>query len=88
MLVPERALGTDQEGKYLLIVGPKDIVEKRPVKIGVQEGNLRVIEENLKPEELVIINGLQKARPDAQVKPKLTDLNKPAVAAVTRTPQT
>ncbi len=80
LLVPERALQTDQEGKYLLIVGPKDVVEKRKVKVGEQEGSLRVIDGNLKPDDLVIVNGLQKARPDAKVKPKRVDLAAPAVA--------
>ena len=69
LLVPERALGTDQEGRYVLVVDKKDIVERRKVKVGSQEGDLRVIEENLKPDDLVIVNGIQKARPGAKVKP-------------------
>ena len=36
LLVPERALGTDQSGQYLLVVGKDDIVEYRPVKVGPQ----------------------------------------------------
>ena len=69
LLVPERALGTDQRGRYLLIVGEKDVVEHRTVKVGAQQGDLRVIDENLKPGELVVVNGIQKARPGAKVKP-------------------
>ena len=69
LLVPERALGTDQEGRYLLVVDNKDVVEHRKVKVGSQEGTLRVIEANLNPGDLVIVNGLQKARPGSKVKP-------------------
>jgi len=83
LLVPERALGTDQEGRYLMIVGNKDLVEKRKVRVGALEGSLRVIEENLKPGELVIVNGLQKARPEAKVKPKRLEQAERAVATAT-----
>ena len=86
LLVPERALGTDQEGRYLLIVGPKNIVEKRKVKVGSQEGELRVIEENLKPDDLVIVKGLQMARPEAEVNPQREDVSKPAITALADTP--
>ena len=87
LLVPERALGTDQEGRYLLIVGPKNIVEKRKVKVGSQEGDLRVIEDNLKADDQVIVKGLQMARPDAPVDPKPEAPTKPAATAMLTTPQ-
>jgi hypothetical protein len=52
------------------------------VKVGSQEGNLRVIEENLGPDDLVIVNGLQRARPGSEVKPTRKDQPvAPAVAA-------
>ena len=43
LLAPDRALGTDQSGRYLLVAGKDDIVEQRPVQIGQQVGELRVI---------------------------------------------
>ncbi|WP_435010172.1 efflux RND transporter periplasmic adaptor subunit [Tundrisphaera lichenicola] len=80
LLVPELALGTNQLGRYLLIVDEKDTVEARPVKVGSQVGTFRVIEDNLKPEELVIVSGLQKARPGSKVKPTRKDQTAPTVA--------
>lgn len=70
LLVPDRALGTDQQGKYLLIVGSDDKVVHRVVQTGtLEEGNLRVINSGLKPGEQVIIEGLQFARAGSNVKP-------------------
>ena len=80
LLVPEEALGTDQAGPYLLIVEDRNKVGLRRVKVGSQEGNLRVIAENLGPDDLVIVNGLQKARPGSEVKPTRKDQAGPAPA--------
>ena len=81
LLVPEEALGTDQRGRYLLIVDSKNVVEKREVKVGSQEGELRVIEDKLKADELVIVKGLQKARNGEKVDPERVEPPKSAVAA-------
>ena len=47
LLVPDTALGTDQSGRYLLVVNKDNVVEERPVTIGQLEGTLRVIEKGL-----------------------------------------
>ena len=70
LLVPEESLQTDQRGRYLMIVGEKDVVHRRDVRVGAQEGPLRIIEDNLKPDDLVIVRGLQRARPDQPVQPE------------------
>jgi len=82
LLVPERALGTDQDGRYVLVVDPKDIVSRRKIRVGSQEGDLRVIESNLGPDDLVIVNGLQKARPGGKVKPTREGAPAPGPAPV------
>jgi RND family efflux transporter MFP subunit len=69
LLVPERALGTDQSGRYLLVVDDQDVVEQRPVQVGSLEGTLRLITSGLKPEEWVVVQGIQKAKPGAKVIP-------------------
>jgi RND family efflux transporter MFP subunit len=76
-LVPERALGTDQGQKFLYVVNDKKEIVYRRVKVGrLQEDGLRVIErgdkagEGLAPGEWVVVNGLQRVRPGAQVEPK------------------
>lgn len=67
LMVPERALGMDQGQRYLLVVNPQNKVEYRRVRLGVEENGLRVILEGLGPDERVIVNGLQRVRPGAEV---------------------
>lgn len=71
MLVPEAALLSDQQGRYALIVNEKDEVEAKRVKIGTLDGNMRVVEEGLEPEDHVIVLGVLKARPGSKVTPKV-----------------
>ena len=70
LLVPDTALGTDQGGRYVLVVGGDNTVEQRKVEIGVLEGTLRVIDKGLKPEDKVIVGGLQRAIPGQKVDPQ------------------
>ena len=70
LLIPDMAVGTEQNERYILIVGKDDIVESRPVKLGRTFGNLRSITEGLKPDDRVVVNGMQQARPGAKVAPK------------------
>jgi membrane fusion protein (multidrug efflux system) len=71
LLVPERALGTDQSGQYLLAIGGDDVVEYRPVKAGALLGDLRVVEGKIGPGDRIVVEGLLRARPKLKVKPKL-----------------
>jgi hypothetical protein len=52
------ALGSDQAGRYLLVVNGENIVEQRKVRVGPLEGGLRVIEDGLKADDRVITAGL------------------------------
>ena len=70
LLVPERALGTDQSGQYVLVVGKDQEVQYRPVTIGVAIGNLRVVDGDLSVDDEVIVEGLLRTRPRAKVTPK------------------
>ena len=71
MCVVEEAVGTGLEGKYLLVVGEDDVVERRPVTLGErQDDGTIVVLEGLEPGETYIVRGLQKARPGAPVSPK------------------
>ena len=69
LVVNERALGTDLEGKYLLLVGGDNIVEKRRVEIGPLIDGMRVISQGISADEQYILKGLQRARPELPVKP-------------------
>jgi multidrug efflux pump subunit AcrA (membrane-fusion protein) len=71
LLVPDAAIGSDQGGRYLLVVGKDDLVEQRKVTIGPRVGELRVIESGLKPEDRVVVAGVLRAIPGQKVDPQL-----------------
>ena len=57
LLVPDVALGSDQGGRYVLVVNKDNVVEQRKVEIGPLVGDLRVIESGLKPDDRVVVGG-------------------------------
>jgi membrane fusion protein, multidrug efflux system len=69
LLLPDVAIASDQSRKIVFVVKDDDTVEVRPVTLGPLDEGLRVIREGLKPEDRVIIDGLQRARPGAKVAP-------------------
>lgn len=71
MLVPETAVGSDQAGRYVLVVGKDDIVEQRKVEIGSLSDGLRVIEKGLVAEDRVVVAGVLRAIPGQKVEPVL-----------------
>jgi len=82
LLVTERAIGADQSGTYLLIVNNDNKVEKRMIRQGQLVDGLRVIEEGLQPGEMVIVKGLQRARPDARVDPEKIEMKTLTASAI------
>ncbi|MDE1150131.1 MAG: efflux RND transporter periplasmic adaptor subunit [Azospirillaceae bacterium] len=70
LLVDDRAIGTDQDKKYVLVVGEDNHVAYREVTIGTMQDGLRVITKGLKAGERIVVNGVQFARPGDAVKPK------------------
>jgi membrane fusion protein, multidrug efflux system len=80
LLVPDRALGIDQRGHYLLLVGETDEVEQRPVQIGALVGDMRVISEGLGADDSVVVDGIQRALPGNKVEPKQVTLTPPDTA--------
>lgn len=69
LLVDDRAVGTDQGQRYLLVVDAEGKAEYRPVALGALEGALRVVESGLAPSDLVVVNSLMRVRPGARVSP-------------------
>ena len=70
LLVPDIALGNNQEGRYLLVVDDKNVVQQRQVEVGEQiDGGLRIITSGLKPDDRVIIGGVMRALPGNTVAP-------------------
>jgi RND family efflux transporter MFP subunit len=71
LLVPDVALGSDQAGRYVLVVNADNVVEQRKVRTGPIEGGLRVIESGLKADDRVVTAGLLRAIPGEKVDPQL-----------------
>ncbi len=71
LLVPDVALGSDQAGRYVLVVNGDNVVEQRKVRTGPLQGDLRVIETGLKPDDRVVTAGLLRAIPGQKVDPQL-----------------
>jgi RND family efflux transporter MFP subunit len=70
LLLPDTAIASDQSRKIVFVVKDDDTVEARQVMLGPLDEGLRVIREGLKPEDRVIIDGLQRARAGAKVTPQ------------------
>jgi membrane fusion protein, multidrug efflux system len=70
LLVPETALGSDQAGRYVLVVDNDNVVDKRSVTVGPEVDDMRVIEKGLTPEDRVIVAGLLRAVPGQKVRPE------------------
>ncbi|HAH49186.1 efflux RND transporter periplasmic adaptor subunit [Gimesia sp.] len=70
LLVPEEAIGSDQRGDFLRVVNEKNIVEHRAVETGILVDGKRVIESGLKPDDRVVVVGLQRAQPGKEVNPE------------------
>jgi RND family efflux transporter MFP subunit len=81
LLVPDVALGSDQAGRYVLVVSSDNVVEQRKVQTGPLEGDLRVIESGLKPDDRVITAGLLRAIPGQKVEPQLQKIEAPPASA-------
>lgn len=75
VLIHERAIGTDQNKKYVMVVKPDNTTEYREITVGVKSDGLRVVTAGLKAEERIVVNGLQRIRPGALVAPEMVSMN-------------
>lgn len=75
VMTPERAIGTDQSKRFVLVVGADGIAQFREVKLGALIDGMRVVRDGLKPGELVVVNGLQRVRPGAPVTPEKLEID-------------
>jgi multidrug efflux system membrane fusion protein len=67
VLINDSAVGTDQTVRYVLVVGQGDKVEYRPVQLGPIVDGLREVQSGLSRGETIVVNGLQRVHPGAQV---------------------
>ena len=70
MLLPDRAIATDQAQRFVWVVNQDNQAEYRKVVLGAHIGQSQVITEGLKPEDWVVIEGLQKLKPGIKVNPE------------------
>lgn len=69
-LVIERAIGSDQGKKFLYVVNAENTVERRDVTLGVFRDGLQEILQGVKPDEWIIVNGIQRVRDGMKVEPR------------------
>ncbi|MDD0838577.1 efflux RND transporter periplasmic adaptor subunit [Curvibacter sp. HBC61] len=81
LLINERAVGTDQNKKFVLVVGDDQTAQYREVTLGAPVDGLRVVKSGLKAGERVVVNGLQHVRPGARVTPQSVPMNPDNAAA-------
>lgn len=85
LLVNERAVGTDQNKKFVLVVGDDNKAAYREVTLGASVDGLRIVTAGLKANERIVVNGLQRVRPGSLVAPKPVSMDaKPEVQARTQ----
>ncbi|HEC75120.1 MAG TPA: efflux RND transporter periplasmic adaptor subunit [Methylophaga aminisulfidivorans] len=70
LLIPNRAIGTNQSQKFVMVVNPENIATYRPVEIGGYHQDQRIITSGLENGDRVIVNGLSHIRPNSPVNPK------------------
>jgi len=79
LLTRNDAIGTTQEGSYVLVVGADNVVQRKIVKTGQRQGQFRIIESGLDPGDWIVTEGVQRAFPGAKVEPQRSELTPAAV---------
>jgi multidrug efflux system membrane fusion protein len=87
LLVPERAIGNDQNKKFVYVVDDKNKVVYRDITLGDQVDGNRIVLTGLLPGERVVVDGVQHVKPDALVEPKEISTTPEAGAPKPATPQ-
>lgn len=82
LAIDERAIGTDQDRRFVMIVGDDNTVAYRQVGLGATADGLRLVTSGLKPGERIVVNGLQRLRPGATVAPQPVAMNSTPILAV------
>lgn len=74
VLVADRAIGTDLDRRFVLVVGADKAIASRPVTLGPLVDGLRVVRDGLTPGELIIVNGLQRVRPGMRAETTVVEM--------------
>jgi multidrug efflux system membrane fusion protein len=82
--VAEGAVGTDQDRRFVMVVGDDNKAAYRAVKLGGLSNGLRIVTDGLKPGERIVVGGLQRIRPGALVAPKMVSMPTPDTTLAAR----
>jgi multidrug efflux system membrane fusion protein len=75
MLIDDKAVLTDQDRKYVYVVGPGNTAQRKEIVLSGMSDGLRIVKSGLTPEDLVIVGGVQLIYfPGAPVSPKTTSM--------------
>lgn len=74
VLIDEKAVGTDLNNKYVLVVNASNQLEYRAVTLGEKVNGLRIVREGLAAQDRIVVNGLQRVMPNMQIEPKLVKM--------------
>jgi len=74
VLIDEKAIGTDLNNKFVLIVDDNNTLEYRAVKLGEKVNGLRIVREGLTATDKIVVNGLQRVMPTMKIEPKLVEM--------------
>ena len=76
VLVADRAIGSDQDQKYVVVIQPNGLSKYQKVELGPIVDGLRVVQSGLQGDETVVVEGIGKVRPNSKVSSEETDMNK------------
>ena len=87
LMVNERAIGTDQDKKFVMVVDADNKAAYRTITLGETSEGLRMVTDGLKPGERIVVNGLQRVRPGSLVAPTQVSMDGSALTPPERTAQ-
>ncbi len=86
ILIDDKAIGTDLNNKFVLVVNDENTVEYRAVDLGEKLNGLRIVKSGLTAEDMIVVNGLQRVRPGATINPIIVDMaSVETIAAIQQT---
>jgi multidrug efflux system membrane fusion protein len=80
LLVNERAIGTDQDKKFVLVIDSDSKAQYREITLGNSVEGLRAVTKGLQAGERIVVNGIQRVRPGALVAPQMVSMDPRASA--------
>ncbi|UCX06433.1 efflux RND transporter periplasmic adaptor subunit [Shewanella glacialimarina] len=74
ILIDDKAIFTDLNNKFVLVVNTQNTLEYRGITLGEKIHGLRIVTAGLQPKDIIVVNSLQKVRPNVTITPKLTEM--------------